>query len=65
MSLVIFDRRHLVLRARSLTTAVGSSLLHTVPNSSDIQTVFFPSSDECMRLSIAATLVPKAVGKRF
>ena len=32
MSLVIFDRRHLVLRAPALTAAVGGSLLHTVRN---------------------------------
>jgi hypothetical protein len=32
MSLVIFDRRHLVLRAPAMTAAVGGSLLHTVRN---------------------------------
>ena len=33
MSLVIFDRRHLVLRARALTAAVGGRFLPTVRNS--------------------------------
>ena len=32
MSLVIFDRRHLVLRARALTAAVGGRFLPTVRN---------------------------------
>jgi hypothetical protein len=31
-SLVIFDRRHLVLRARALTAAVGGRFLPTVRN---------------------------------
>jgi len=48
MSLVIFDRRHLVLPARALTAAVGGSF-HTVRNEH-----YSDSSDPGSRKSAAA-----------
>jgi len=43
MSLVIFDRRHLVLRARSLTAAVGGRFLPTVHNSTIVRVAGKPA----------------------